>query len=393
MHVVNRHERLIPAPLSRVGALLDDLGSPSDRLWPGDRWPPMRVKGPLEVGARAGHGPVRYTVEAFEPGRMVHFRFTRPKGFDGTHTFSVEESKGGTLVRHELKMRARGWALLSWPLFFRPLHDAVIEDAFDRAAVAVGSEPVGARWSAWVRLLRRVVRPRPDATPRGGGGPAARALARGDHSSEAPRAGSPPPSTLATDRLTLRPLELSDLPTLQAHWTDPEVRRYLWDGKIVLKEQVREVIEGSEHLFREHGAGLWAIRPLGPDEAGVDVEAGDGRRTLSADLPLIGCAGFWHFGDPPELELLVSLSPDRWGRGLAREACSALLDFAFNELGWNRVQASADLPNAPSFALMKRLGMEPAGERPGEFGGIRVFRLGIRRWREGDHPRAGRINR
>jgi hypothetical protein len=160
MNVRNVHERLIPAPLSQVGALLDDLGSPADRLWPRDRWPPMRAEGALAKDVRAGHGPVRYTVEAYEPGRLVRFRFTRPKGFHGTHAFSMDGVEGGTRIRHELVMRARGWALLSWPLFFRPLHDAVLEDAFDRGAVAVGCEPVGARWSPWVRMLRWVARPR-----------------------------------------------------------------------------------------------------------------------------------------------------------------------------------------------------------------------------------------
>lgn len=30
-------------------------------------------------------------------------------------------------------MRVRGWALLSWPLLYRPMHDALIDEAFDKA--------------------------------------------------------------------------------------------------------------------------------------------------------------------------------------------------------------------------------------------------------------------
>jgi hypothetical protein len=160
MNVRNVHERRIPAPLPRVGALLDGLGGPSDRLWPGDRWPPMRREGSWETGTRARHGPVRYIVEAWEPGRLIRFRFTRPRGFDGIHQFSVEEAEGGTLLRHELVMRARGWALLSWPLVFRPLHDAVIEDGLDRAAATLGDAPSGRRWPLRVRMLRRLLRRR-----------------------------------------------------------------------------------------------------------------------------------------------------------------------------------------------------------------------------------------
>jgi len=70
---------------------------------------------------------------------------------------------GGAVLRHEMTMDTSGPALLTWPLMFRPLHDALIEDSFDRAAVALGEAPVGAPWSPVVRLLRaagRMVRAR-----------------------------------------------------------------------------------------------------------------------------------------------------------------------------------------------------------------------------------------
>lgn len=155
--VENVHERLIRAPLPAVGALLDGLSSPSDALWPRDRWPPMRFDRPLGVGARGGHGPVRYTVEAYEPGRRVLFRFDAPRGFEGTHGFDVEEAApGGVRLRHTLSMRARGAARLSWPLLFRPLHDALVEDAFDRAEASCGVSGGAPRgWTRRVRMLRR----------------------------------------------------------------------------------------------------------------------------------------------------------------------------------------------------------------------------------------------
>lgn len=155
MEVLNVHERRFATPPSAVGRLLDGLASADDRLWPHDRWPPMRFDRPLEVGAAGGHGPVRYTVETYEPGRRVVFRFTGPPGFLGTHRYDVEAlADGGTRLRHTLAMRAAGTARLTWPLVFRPLHDALIEDSLDRAAVALGEAPVGARWSRAVQTLR-----------------------------------------------------------------------------------------------------------------------------------------------------------------------------------------------------------------------------------------------
>lgn len=160
MEVRNVHERFIPAPASQVGMLLDSLGDPSDRLWPADRWPPMRLDRPVAVGAIGGHGPIRYSIESYEPARMMRFRFLRPTGFDGTHGFFVEPQAGGALLRHELAMQVSGRALLRWALVIRPLHDALIEDALDRASAVFGQQVPLRRWSLWVRILRALLKPR-----------------------------------------------------------------------------------------------------------------------------------------------------------------------------------------------------------------------------------------
>jgi hypothetical protein len=155
MLVRNLHEREFPLPLATVGALIDSLASCDDRLWSSDKWPPMRFDRSLAVGAVGGHGPIRYSVEDYCPGQSILFRFSAPRGFNGTHRFEVEERQGATILRHVLKMRAAGSALLSWPLLFRPLHDACLEDCLDRATLSLGialERP--ARWSIYVRMLR-----------------------------------------------------------------------------------------------------------------------------------------------------------------------------------------------------------------------------------------------
>jgi hypothetical protein len=50
-------------------------------------------------------------------------------------------------------MRVRGQARLTWPLFWRWLHAAVIEDSLDRAEGVRRS-----RWGVYVRLVRRARR-------------------------------------------------------------------------------------------------------------------------------------------------------------------------------------------------------------------------------------------
>jgi hypothetical protein len=158
MRVRNVHERVLVATPAQVGALLDSLGSVDDALWPGESWPAMRFDRPLGVGAIGGHGPIRYTVETYDPGRSIRFRFTAPAGFDGTHAFDVLQADADrTVLRHTIDMRVHGWAVVSWPVVYRPLHDALLEDGLDRAELALGRVPRGARWSTWVRLLRSVL--------------------------------------------------------------------------------------------------------------------------------------------------------------------------------------------------------------------------------------------
>ncbi|BDM68289.1 hypothetical protein HEK616_17760 [Streptomyces nigrescens] len=160
MGVYNVHERVLPVPDAEAGLLIDGLSGTGDRLWPGRDWAPMVLDGPLATGAAGGHGPVRYTVAAYVPGRWVRFTFTGPRGFDGFHEYTVHPlGPDRTLLRHTLAMRARGPARLSWPLAFRLLHDAALEDSLDRAERAcTGRVARPARWSRSVRLLRRLVR-------------------------------------------------------------------------------------------------------------------------------------------------------------------------------------------------------------------------------------------
>lgn len=161
MKVVNVHQRLLHASPERVGALIDSLASPEDRLWPGRQWPRMLFDRPLSLGATGGHGPVRYFVEAYVPGQSIRFRFTGPKGFDGWHGFEVLEATAmHCVLEHRIEADMRGPALLSWPLAFRPMHDACVEDALSKAEQSLGLQPRPVPWTASVRLLHWLAAPR-----------------------------------------------------------------------------------------------------------------------------------------------------------------------------------------------------------------------------------------
>ena len=157
--VRNVHERRLSTSRSQVGVLIDSLATDGDLLWPKESWPSMRFDRPLGRGASGGHGPIRYFIESYEPGVRVRFRFTGPRGFDGTHGFeSLPLSDGSNLLRHTLEMKARGPAAVTWPLVYRPLHNALIEDSLTKAEKSLGQESKTRHWSLWVRVLRRVLR-------------------------------------------------------------------------------------------------------------------------------------------------------------------------------------------------------------------------------------------
>jgi len=161
MKVKNIHERTICRSLQQVGELLNSLSAEKDRLWPSELWPAMRLDRPLGEGAKGGHGPIRYRVTQFEPGRRVRFTFTGPSGFDGFHEFkTISRSQEETIICHEIHMKVKGQALFTWPIIFRPLHDALMEDAFNKAERELGLSAADSDWSAWVRILRSLFRNR-----------------------------------------------------------------------------------------------------------------------------------------------------------------------------------------------------------------------------------------
>lgn len=144
---------------------------------------------------------------------------------------------------------------------------------------------------------------------------------------------------IETERLRLRPLGAGDRDDLHHLFTDPDVRRYLWDDEVLPVEQTWVVIAESLRRFEADGTGLWAVH-------------------LRHRAPLAGFGGYWPFHDPPRLEILFGLAPVHWGRGLATELARALLRYGFEELGLERVDGSADAPNAASLRVMEKAGMQ-----------------------------------
>jgi RimJ/RimL family protein N-acetyltransferase len=174
---------------------------------------------------------------------------------------------------------------------------------------------------------------------------------------------------LITERLALCPVTAADHPVLLAHWTLPDVRRFLFDGEALSAAEVSQTIEESVSDFAAGGYGIWLIRehgravPGGRDLAGTDLAGAD----------LVGTVGLRPLGDDG-LEIFYSLAPGSWGRGYATEAARAVVGHALGTLGLAEVLAEIDEGNTASVAVVKRLGMVPFAVVPGELGPMTRYR-------------------
>ena len=119
MRVYNFHCRRIAASCDEVGPVIDTLASKEDRLWPWEHFNPMKLDSPLQLGAKGGHGPVRYTTVEFIPGRLAVFEFDAKQGilknFHGRHWFeAIPIDVETTELRHMLCADIRGLMWWAW---------------------------------------------------------------------------------------------------------------------------------------------------------------------------------------------------------------------------------------------------------------------------------------
>ena len=155
MKVINIHQRQIDQPKSVIAALLPTLATKNDSMLATDKWPAMTLDQGLKVGSKGGHGPMGYFVTAYTPNDFLEFRFTKPRGLDGFHRFEIIDiGNNKTEIKHTIDMKASGSGAWAWALAIRWLHDAYIEDAFDKIENQFVAEKKTTSWSVWVKFLR-----------------------------------------------------------------------------------------------------------------------------------------------------------------------------------------------------------------------------------------------
>jgi len=145
-----------------------------------------------------------------------------------------------------------------------------------------------------------------------------------------------PEYMLMSKRLGFRLLEDHDLQNLMRLDMNREVRTF-FPGGVSTQEQLREKIIRSHTSFLEKGFGEFSITDLKTNE-------------------FLGRAGFAELNNG-EIEVGYVLLKEYWGKGVASEALSALLDWAGKALSVPRILAYTPINHHASIGVMKKAGM------------------------------------
>ncbi len=158
MKVLNIHKRTLNQPKNKISELLETLSTKNDRIWPKEKWPEMKFENGIQVGAKGGHGPIRYSVEKYNPNEIIQFRFSRPDGFNGIHKFEIKElTDKQTEIKHTIDMNTEGKGTLIWIFAIRSLHDALIEDGLDKLENNFSGDLKSTKWNMWVKFIRKQI--------------------------------------------------------------------------------------------------------------------------------------------------------------------------------------------------------------------------------------------
>jgi ribosomal-protein-alanine N-acetyltransferase len=151
------------------------------------------------------------------------------------------------------------------------------------------------------------------------------------------------PIRLSSNRLLLRWLEKADLPALFDIFSNAEVMRY-WSSPPFAK------MSEAQNMLRniQEGHRTGSVLQLGIER--------------SSDQALIGTCTLHNFHlQSRRAEIGYALGRPYWGQGYMHEALIVLINYAFDTLGLNRLEADIDPRNSASKKSLERLGFLQEG--------------------------------
>ncbi len=148
--------------------------------------------------------------------------------------------------------------------------------------------------------------------------------------------------TLKTERLILRPLQLTDLDDLFEYAQDPAVfQPGMWQPYGSYESAKRHLETVLSHYF--DGLLWWALEH-------------------KADGKMIGRCELSHVDrDDKHAEIGYALNSNYWRQGLMTEAMNRIINYALKEMKLNRIQAYVLIDNTRSYKLLEKMGFEREG--------------------------------
>jgi ribosomal-protein-alanine N-acetyltransferase len=141
-------------------------------------------------------------------------------------------------------------------------------------------------------------------------------------------------------RLGFRIWSEMDLPLAIDLWGDPQVTKFIDVRHRLSDKDVRQLLDKQIDTQRQAGIQYWPLFLL---ENGEHV----------------GCCGLRPYDSTNSIyELGVHLLPRYWGQGLAEEAASVAMEYAFRKLGASALFAGHHPDNGASRRLLGKLGFQ-----------------------------------
>lgn len=148
---------------------------------------------------------------------------------------------------------------------------------------------------------------------------------------------------IRAERLHLRKLTMRDANDIFEYSRDPLVAEHvLWDAHRSVSESKGYI----RYMMRKYRYGE-------PSSWGIALNETD---------KVIGTIGFmWIQPENAAAEVGYSLSRAYWNQGYMTEALRALMEYGFNDMKLNRIEAMHEITNPASGAVMRKCGMKKEG--------------------------------
>ena len=149
---------------------------------------------------------------------------------------------------------------------------------------------------------------------------------------------------LETERLILRRFVIEDSAAMYRNWaSDNAVTKYLTWPAHTSQEITKSVIEGWMNSYADERFYQWAI-------------------VLKDKGEPVGSIGVVHMNeDVSMMHIGYCIGKTWWNKGITSEALKAVMDFLFDTVDVNRIEARHDPGNPNSGRVMKKCGMKYEG--------------------------------